>query len=153
MNKNRGQKPAKSKNSQSRTAPVKPKVTHHSLTNLKKGDTCPECQWGKLYKHDPATLLRITGQSPLVPEQHVMEILRCNSCSQYLIADLTAEANQKYGHSVRSLMALDKFFAGTPYYCQEALQSLLGVNLSASTVFDQTELVANRLGPIYDALL
>ncbi len=150
-NKNRGQKHTKSKNSQPQTASVKPKVTHHSLTRLKKGETCPECQQGKLYKYDPATLLRITGQSPFVPEQHVMERLRCNACGQYFTADLPEEVlddgepSQKYGHSARSLMALYKFFAGAPYHRQEALQSLLGVNLSASTVFDQTEQVANRL--------
>ena len=82
-----------------------------------------------------------------------------NTCGQYFTADLLAEVlddeetSQKYGHSARSLMALDKFFAVTPYYCQEALQSLLGVNLSASTVFDQTELIANRLVSIYNILL
>ncbi|MCW8336809.1 hypothetical protein MD483_23720, partial [Vibrio sp. DBSS07] len=61
-NKNRGQKHAKSKNNKPKPPLVKPKVTHHSLDNLKKGETCPECQQGKLYKYDPATLLRITGQ-------------------------------------------------------------------------------------------
>ena len=158
-NKNRGQKHTKSKNGQPQTASVKPKVTHHSLTRLKKGETCPECQQGKLYKYDPATLLRITGQSPFVPEQHVMERLRCNACGQYFTADLPEEVlddgepSQKYGHSARSLMALHKFFAGAPYHRQEALQSLLGVNLSASTVFDQTEQVANRLSPVYNVLL
>ncbi len=158
-NKNRGQKNSKSKNSKPKTDAVKPKVTQHSLDDLKKGDTCPDCQQGKLYKYDPATLLRITGQSPFVPEQHVMERLRCNACGQYFTADLPTEVlddgepGQKYGYSARTLMVLYKFFAGTPYYRQDSLQSILGVNLSASTVFDQSEHVVNSLGPIHNVLL
>ncbi|XAG09842.1 hypothetical protein NM432_18280 (plasmid) [Vibrio metschnikovii] len=54
-------------NTQPSTPPVKPKVTQHKLDDLKKGDSCPECQKGKLYKYEPATLLRITGQSPFRP--------------------------------------------------------------------------------------
>ncbi|MGR5456303.1 IS66 family transposase, partial [Vibrio alfacsensis] len=129
-NKNRGQKNSKSKNSKPKTDAVKHKVTQHSLDDLKKGDTCPDCQQGKLYKYDPATLLRITGQSPFVPEQHVMERLRCNACGQYFTADLPTEVlddgepGQKYGYSARTLMVLYKFFAGTPYYRQDSLQSI-----------------------------
>ena len=56
-------------------------------------------------------------------DKNYMERLRCNTCSQYFTADLPVEVvddgehNQKYGHSVRSLMALEKFSAGTPYSC------------------------------------
>lgn len=157
-NKNRGQKRPKPKNTQPSTPPVKPKVTQHKLDDLKKGDSCPECQKGKLYKYEPATLLRITGQSPFVPEQHVMERLRCNACGQYFTAKLPndvindGEPSQKYGYSARSLMALHKFFAGAPYYRQESTQALMGIKLTASTIFDQVELVANSLQPIYNLL-
>ena len=156
-NKKRGQKRPKPRNTKP-GAPVKPKVTQHKLDGLSKGDLCPECQQGKLYKYEPATMLRISGQSPFVPEQHVMERLRCNACGQYFTAKLPSEVvedgepGQKYGYSARSLMALHKFFAGTPYYRQESIQALMGVKLTASTVFDQTELVANSLQPVYKVL-
>jgi hypothetical protein len=156
-NKNRGQKRPKPKNTKP-NAPVKPKVTQHKLDGLNKGDLCPECQKGKLYKYEPATLLRITGQSPFVPEQHVMERLRCNACGQYFTAKLPdevtkdGEPGQKYGYSARSLMVLYKFFAGAPYYRQESIQALIGVKLIASTIFDQAELVANSLQPVYNLL-
>ena len=149
-NKKRGQKRPKPRNTKL-GVPVKPKVTQHKLDGLSKGDLCPECQQGKLYKYEPATMLRISGQSPFVPEQHVMERLRCNACGQYFTAKLPSEVvedgepGQKYGYSARSLMALHKFFAGAPYYRQESIQALMGVKLTASTVFDQTELVANSL--------
>ncbi|MCG6202973.1 hypothetical protein, partial [Psychromonas antarctica] len=84
-------------------APVKPRVVIHSLPDLKKGNDCPACLTGKVYKTDPGSLLRITGQSPFTPEQHVMERFRCNSCGAYFTASLPDDvlsdgsANQKYG--------------------------------------------------------
>ncbi|WP_299018113.1 IS66 family transposase [uncultured Photobacterium sp.] len=156
-NKKRGQKRPKPRSTKP-GAPVKPKVTQHKLDGLSKGDLCRECQQGKLYKYEPATMLRISGQSPFVPEQHVMERLRCNACGQYFTAKLPSEVvedgepGQMYGYSARSLMALHKFFAGAPYYRQESIQALMGVKLTASTVFDQTELVANSLQPVYKVL-
>jgi transposase len=58
---------------------VKPEVVFRALEDVKKGDTCPECLTGKVYKTDPGNLLRITGQSPFTPEQHVTERFRCNT--------------------------------------------------------------------------
>jgi hypothetical protein len=116
---------------------------------------CPECEKGKLYKYEPATFLRITGQSPFVPEQHVMERLRCNTCGAYFTADLPDDvqqdgaSGQKYGYTARTLMALGKFYAGTPYYRQGSLQSLLGVHITASTIWDQAELLGNDGFPVF----
>ena len=91
---------------------VKPQVEFHPLETLSKGDDCPECDRGKVYKYDPGTLLRITGQSPFVPTQHVMERLRCNTCGAFFTAPLPEEVltdgdpNQKYGYSARTLMGM-----------------------------------------------
>ena len=49
-------------------------------------------------------------------------------------------------------MALNKYFGGTPFHRQESLQHLLGVSISASTVFDQCEYVANAGQPVFKAL-
>lgn len=150
---------AKKKNSKSKTdvdfVKVKPTVVHHSLDNLKKGDSCPECLTGKVYKSDPGNFLRITGQSPFTPEQHVMEKLRCNTCGAYFTAPLPADVlkdgtgTQKYGYSARSLMAIYKYFAGLPFYRQGSIGKLLGVKISASTTFDQVEYVCNAITPVY----
>ena len=112
-----------------------------------------------MYKTEPGSLLRITGQSPFIPEQHVMERLRCNACGAYATAPLPEEvlndgdSNQKYGYSARSLMAIHKYFAGLPFYRQGSIQKLLGVKITASTVFDQVEYVANDIFPVYQALV
>ena len=152
----KNQKPKK--NDDEGFTPVKPIVIVHPLTEMSKGDTCAECLTGKVYKTEPGSLLRITGQSPFKPEQHVMERLRCNTCGAYFTAALPDEvltdglSAQKYGYSARSLMAIYKYFAGLPFYRQSSIQKLLGVKITASTVFDQVELVCNDIYPVYQLL-
>ena len=141
-----------------KTTKVKPKVIHHALTSLTKGELCPECKMGKLTKYEPASFLRITGQSPFVPEQHIMERLRCNACGAYFTAPLAEDvqadghAQQKYGYSARSLMSINKYYAGTPFYRQGSLQNILGVPITASSIFDQTEYVTNAIWPVFKHL-
>jgi len=137
---------------------VKPDVRHHPLEDHTKGDPCPECPKGKLNRYDPARLLRITGQSPFVPVEHLSERLRCSACGIYLTATLPDEvkvdghADQKYGYSARTLMALNKYFAGSPFYRQESLQNVLGVSVTASTVYDQCEYLSNDVVPVFREL-
>ena len=139
--------------------PVRPDIQHHKHQQLSKGDKCPECGAGKLYKTDPATFLRITGQSPLKPTQHVMERLRCNACGAYFTAEVSAdvtddgECHQKYGYSARALMAISKYYAGSPLFRQGSMQGLLGVSVTASTIFDQIETLSNAVYPVFRYLL
>jgi len=154
-------KPAQGKRKKSKPVAnkVKPEVIHHQHNTLSKGERCPECETGKLYKYEPATLLRITGQTPFVPEQHVMERLRCNTCGAYFTANLSKEVlddggeQQKYGYSARSLMGIAKFAMGSPYYRQGSLQDLLGVSISASTIFDQVEYLSDHIYPVLKLLV
>lgn len=151
-------KPKRSTRQKTTVPPVKPRVEHHPHNTLSKGEACPECDQGKLAKTPPATLLRITGQPAFTPVQHLSERLRCNTCGAYFTAPLPedvladGDANQKYGHSARSVMALHKYFAGAPFYRQGSLQQLLGVSISASTVYDQCEALANALHPIFKTI-
>ena len=150
-------KPKKSKKTKPDAAftPVKPEVVFHSLKDSKKGDNCPECLVGKVYKVPPGNLLRIIGQSPFKPEQHVMEKLRCNTCGAYFTAPLPEEVladgneTQMYGYSARSLMAIYKYFAGLPFYRQGSIQQLLGVKITASSNLNQVEYVCNDIRPVY----
>jgi transposase len=138
--------------------PVKPTVVIHPLIDIKKGDNCPECLTGKIYKTEPGSFLRITGQSLFTPEQHMMERNRCNTCGAYFTAELPQDVlqdgsgTQKYGCSARSLMAIYKYFAGLPFYRPCSIQKLLGVKLNASNVFDQFEQVYDALYPFYQYL-
>jgi hypothetical protein len=99
-----------------------------------------------------------TGQSPFKPEQYVMERLRCNACGAYFTEPLPIDVltdgtyGQKYSYSARSLMAIYKYFAGLPFYRQSSIQKLLGVKITASTVFDQVELFCHDIYPVYQLL-
>ncbi len=137
----------------------KPNVEHHVLDSLNKGDRCPTCQLGTLSKYEPVNLLRITGNSPYTAINHVLERLRCNACGEYFTASVPddvrkdGDIHQKYGYSARSMMAIGKYFMGSPFYRQETLQAILGLPITASTVYDQCEKVADSLYRIYKTLI
>lgn len=153
-------KKKKKRNSKKSNIPQqKPEVAHHKHTELNKGQQCPDCLKGRLYKYLPSQFTRITGHSPFSATIHVSDRLKCNGCGTYFTAELPEEVQedgepgQKYGFSARALMCLYKFFAGYPFYRQGSLQKILGVSITASTQFDQVELVANDAKPIYHCLL
>ncbi|MCB1807991.1 MAG: IS66 family transposase [Candidatus Competibacteraceae bacterium] len=157
----RSKKPPKTATSKSEppSEPVIHERCTHMIEGLQKGQLCPECQRGKLYRYAPVTLLRFTGQSPLVCTQHLLERFRCNACGSYFTAELSpdaqadGEAGQTYGYSARAMMALHKYYAGLPFYRQHTLQQLFGTPISASTVFEQCEHLANAVQPVFNALL
>jgi transposase len=156
-NKSLGSPSRKSRSNKARKkhAIVAQKVEHHALEDFKKGDVCPDCLRGKLYKFEPARLLRVSGHGPFEATQHISERLRCNACQSVITAKLPesvladGEANQQYGYSARALMALNKFYSGLPYYHQGNVSNLFGFSITASTVFDQCENLANSVMPVY----
>lgn len=138
--------------------PVAPSVHHHPMADHARGDECPACHRGTLHKYQPSEFTRIRGHSPYTAERHVSEQLRCSGCGQIhrapLPGDVLADgaAGQRYGYSARAAMAIYKHFGGQPYHREQTLQGLFGVALSASTVFEQCEQVADALNPVYRAL-
>lgn len=142
----------------SKTPKIKPTVHHHKMEGLSKGDDCPECPAGKVYKYTPASLLRITAHSPYSAEKHVVEQLRCNGCGEVFSATLPehvkadGRVDQQYGYSARAMMAINKYFGGSPFYPQEGLQNLFGAHIASSTQWDQCEKVADDLHPIFKHL-
>lgn len=141
-----------------KTKPVPPKVCHHKLEGLEKGLICPECEKGRLYKTEPASFIRIVGNPPLSAENHIMEQIRCNLCSQLFTAPLPDDVlqdgarQQKYGYSARAIMGISKFYMGNPYYRQEGLQWLMGKPVTASTIYDQCALLVDDVTPVFEAL-
>ena len=128
------------------------------IESYSKGDSCPECSGGKLYKYQPSEFVRISGSSPMKAEVFVRSRLRCNLCGKVFTADLPdevaadGEGSQRYGYSARSLMAILKYFTGLPFYRQQTLQTVLGVPVSSSSVFDQCESLSNDIKPVVDFL-
>ena len=139
--------------------PRKPGHTvHHPFSESMKGKACP-CGYGKYHKVEPGKLLRITGSPPYSSTLHVTDRVRCSACNEYLTAQLPEEvlqdgtANQQYGYSARSVMALNKFGLAAPYYRQDNLLSQLGMVISASTIYDQCFYLAQDCEPIYQQLI
>lgn len=153
------QKKRKSTKGSKLRTPRKPQVIeHHMLEDVSKGDSCEECGIGKYYRFEPATLLRITGQSPLVSTKHIMEQMRCNACGYVVTAAVPdkvtqdGKPSQMFGFSARAVLVISKYFCGTPFFRNDSVQQLLGEPVTASTQFDQCEYVANNLSPIFKAL-
>lgn len=131
------------------------KTEHHKLEGVQKGDPCPECPKGKLSKQEPAILLRVTGSAPLEAIKHIAEKLKCTLCDYVVSAPLPKDvlddggARQQYGYSARSVMAIHKHFSGIPYYHQGTLNDLFGWPVTASSIFDQCEYVANDIISVF----
>ena len=138
--------------------PIKAEVVHHKLEEFSKGDSCSECLKGKLYKFEPGRFIRVSSESPFRTKNHISERLRCNFCEKVFTASLPkevlddGEASQKYGYTARSLMSIYKYFSGMPFFRQETLQSIFNCHISASSIFDQSEQVANMIKPVFDHL-
>jgi len=134
-------------------------IVVHKIQEHIKGQTCPQCSRGKLYKHESGSLLRITGNIPYTAEKHITKQLRCNACQQIYKAPLPEAVledggpNQQYGYSSRTLMVINKFFTGTPYNHQSNLSDIFNLSISASTIFNQAEYVANDVIPVYYELI
>jgi len=154
-NKNKSRSEKKAKGKQDKPPRAQPKVIHHAITEYQRGQLCPACEIGKLYKFEAGVLLRVTGHARFEAEKHITEQLRCNACQEIYRAPLPAAVledgptNQMYAYSARSLMVIDKFFSGLPYYHQANLADIFGHSVGASTIFDQCEQVANAVMPIF----
>lgn len=138
--------------------PTPPEVHHHKIERLAKGELCPDCARGRVYKYPPSEFTRIRGNALYTAERHVSERLRCNACQSIHTAALPSEvladgaAGQQYGYSARAIMGIAKCFGGDPFFRQHTVQGLLGVSLPSSTIFDQCEALSTALNPIYRAL-
>lgn len=149
-------KPAKSghgRNGSARFTGAKRVTIAHAT--LQPGDTCPECQKGKVYRQkNPKTLIRITGRPPLEATAYELEQLRCNGCGQMFTAELWAEAGEnKYDESAVAMIAQLRYGSGVPFQRLERLQANLGIPLPAATQWEVIEEKAESLRPALEELI
>jgi transposase len=106
-------------------------VTHPALS---AGDDCPECQQGTLYENAPGVLVRFVGQSPLQATVYRLQKLRCHLCGKVFTASAPAGVGEeKYDHTVASMIGLLKYGSGLPFNRIERLQANCEIPLAAST--------------------
>ena len=85
------EKKKESKKPRKNSEQVKAEVVYHNMVDYSKGDSCPDCITGKLYKFEPASLVRVTSESPFQTKKHISERLRCNLCEKFFTAKLPKE--------------------------------------------------------------
>ena len=115
------------------------------MTELSKGDICPGCGRGKLYKGQERKLLNFNGQAPITVTRYKKETLRCNACSK----EYTAESNiPKWDKTARSSAVLQKC-NGMPFYRLSKLQGLYNVPVAEATLWmlckDLWEIAGNQI--------
>lgn len=120
---------------------------------LKPGDPCPEGCGGKLYESEPGVLVRVAGQNFAKVTRYHIAKLRCGLCGLIVTAELPAEVHhEKYDPRFKAILAVQKYFAGVPFYRQEHFQKLLQFPLPDATQWDLIEQVANCVHPVIGAL-
>lgn len=143
-----GRRPASQYESAQRIQVKHPELHH--------GDPCPECGRGKVYeqKGEPAQLVRVTGQAPLLATVYELERLRCGTCGQVFTAPEPEEVGpEKYDEMAAAMIAELKYGAGMPFHRLQQLEQRLGVPLPASTQWEIAEEVADLLKPARDELI
>jgi transposase len=133
------------------TSSYRSKKAALSHASLKKGDTCPGCQKGKVYPAAPGVAVRIEGVAPLTATSYECEKLRCNLCGEVFSA--SAPGGEKYDATAGAMIALLKYGTGLPFNRLEALQESLGIPLPASTQWDIIEKNARPAHPAYRELV
>ena len=127
-------------------------VSHESLES---GDSCPECEKGKVYKHSkPGVIVRIVGEAPLKAKVYELEKLRCNLCGRVFTAKAPAGiGEEKYDAGAASMVALLKYGSGLPFNRLQRLEGNLGIPLPASTQWDLVHSRSQLIEPVYAELI
>jgi len=128
------------------------KVSHESL---KPKDPCPDCHKGKLYElPEPGIIVRVTGNAPCSGKVYELQKLRCNLCQKIFTAAAPDHiGDEKYDAASGAMIALLKYGSGLPFNRLDQLQAALGVPLPSSTQWEIVESVADKIHPVYAALM
>jgi transposase len=126
-------------------------VTHHTLS---PGDDCPECQQGTLYENTPSVLVRFVGRTPLQATVYRLQKLRCHLCGKIFTASAPAGVGEeKYDHTVASMIGLLKYGSGLPFNRIERLQGNCEIPLAASTQWGIVSAAAALVVSAYEELI
>ena len=118
------------------------------------GDVCPDCGQGTLYEKSPSVLVRFVGQAPLHATVYRMQRLRCHLCGKLFTAPVPAGVgDEKYDHTVASMIGLLKYGSGLPFNRLQGLQGSCQIPLAASTQWDIVHGAAPLIAPPYGELI
>lgn len=122
--------------------------------SLEAGDACPECGKGTLYEQTPGVLVRFVGRSPIGATVYRLAKLRCHLCGKVFTAPAPqGVAEDKYDHTVASMIALMKYGSGLPFNRLERLQRNCEIPLPASSQWDIVHAASKLFQPAYEELI
>jgi len=126
-------------------------VKHPKFT---AGDVCPDCGQGTLYEKSPSVLVRFVGQAPLHATVYHRQKLRCHLCGKLFTAPApTGVGDEKYDHTVASMIGLLKYGSGLPFNRVQRLQGSCEIPLAASTQWDIVHAASSLIAPAYEELI
>lgn len=121
---------------------------------LSAGDDCPECQGGTLYEKTPSVFVRFVGQAPLQATVYRLQRLRCHLCGKVFTASRPeGMGEQKYDHTVASMIGLLKYGSGLPFNRLRRLQGSCAIPLAASTQWGIVSAAAPLMAAAYEELI
>jgi transposase len=126
--------------------------SHH----LKPGCPCPKCKTGTLYLYkEPAVWVRFVGQSPLVPEVHELERLRCNPCGALFTATPPGDLqkNPTSTPEARATAAIFKYQAATPFNRMAEIEKNFGYPIPRTRLWEMSRELAESVKPVLFALI
>jgi hypothetical protein len=123
---------------------------------LKAGADCPDplCG-GRLYDLDePTALLQFVGNPLITATNYEREVLRCAKCQDRYVAPLPEGVKEeRYDASCDATIAVMRYGGGLPWHRQSGLQSMAGVPLSESTMWERCEATADAALSVYLVLM
>jgi transposase len=128
------------------------KVVSCRNEGLKPGDACPDpCCGGRVYDlKTPTALIQFTAQPLITATKYEREVLRCARCQERYQAPLPeGVTEERHDATCDAAIALMKYGAGLPLYRQSGLQTMSGVPLAESTMWERCEETANAALGVY----
>jgi hypothetical protein len=127
---------------------------HVKHDTLCVGDDCPECQAGTLYEKTPSVFVRFQGQAPLQATVYRLQRLRCHLCGKIFTASHPdGMGDQKYDHTVASMIGLLKYGSGLPFNRLQRLQGNYKIPLAASTQWGIVDAAALLMACVYEEFI
>lgn len=124
-----------------------------SHEHAQSGDLCHSGCGGRLYVYGDAAILRISGQGFAKVTQLNLERFRCNRCGELSTASIPKPyQGGKYDARFKSMLSLQKYYLGTPFYAVERFQAAIKQPLPDATQWMLCEEVADCAYPVFRAL-
>jgi transposase len=130
------------------------KSIHCSHPDHNRGDLCPQCCQGTLFKMTvPGKEIRLFSQGLIQSIIYYLERYRCSACGAVFKAPMPDDVvNQKYDDSTKVALAIMHYYMGLPFKRIELYQQMIGIPLPDATQFEQVESVADVGYRIYEYL-